>query len=426
MKACNIAATKALRQADVIVCTSIGASDSKLLAACGLITGDEDDDCSTTRKEEFDLAPDGLPPLRLPFVITDEACQSVEPASLIPIFTFNCCKAVVMLGDPCQLPPTVISDTSGVGSSPLSVSLMSRLAKALPQPVIVTAMPDKSPRDDDFLNLKVTKQAASLVKLKARAENNLTSYRKQYSGSLLLTVQYRMHPSICAFASAVFYDSMLSTPVQLTEQRNIPSELDSLLPLEGGAGSVRFINIQGGSNEQKGVPQLNEQFMSDQIGSYADTSSISNEAEAVQLISFLKQLLKNCDECTIPFTGSIAVITPYTAQVLLLKSMMALDQEFRDLIAKNPVSIEVNSVDAYQGRERDIILFSTVRSNTKGNVGFLSDWRRMNVALTRAKSGLVVFGDLDTLVHDAHWEAFAKYCNGLECIFDVAPEADFQ
>jgi superfamily I DNA and/or RNA helicase len=426
IKACNIAATKALRQADVIVCTSIGAADSKLLAACGIVLRDEDEKERTKIGNEPLLAPDGLPPLQIPFVITDEACQSVEPASLIPIFAFNSCKSVVMLGDPCQLPPTVISDTSGTGRSRLSVSLMSRLAANLPQPVIVTAMPDKSPRDESYLSMKVTKQASSLVKLKARNTEGNLSYKKQYSGSILLSVQYRMHPSICAFASAVFYDSMLSTPSLVTEQRSIPSELNSLLTLEDGSGSVRFINVQGGNNEQKGEPSAREALMSQPEGFALESSSISNEAEAVQLISFLKQLMKQRGDYPVPFSGSIGVITPYTAQVILLKSMMASDPEFRGLMMKNPMSIEVNSVDAYQGRERDIILFSAVRSNPKGNVGFLSDWRRMNVALTRAKSALVVFGDLNTLVHDPHWEAFVKYCDGLECVFDVTQPSAYE
>jgi superfamily I DNA and/or RNA helicase len=425
LQACNIAATKALREADVIVCTSIGAADSKLLAACGIILPDNNDADNTRIETEITLAPDGLPPLQFPFVITDEACQSVEPASLIPIFAFNSCKSVVMLGDPCQLPPTVISDTSGTGRSRLSVSLMSRLAANLPQPVIVTAMPDKSPRDENYLNLKVTKQSASLVKLKVQNEGGNVSYKKQYSGSILLSVQYRMHPSICAFASAVFYDSMLSTPTVVTDQRSIPFELNSLLTLQDGSGSVRFIDVQGGNNEHK-ESSTREMLMSQQEGSVFENSSISNEAEAVQLISFLKQLLKMREDSPAPFTGSIGVITPYTAQVVLLKSMIASDQEFRQLMMKNPLSIEVNSVDAYQGRERDIILFSAVRSNPKGNVGFLSDWRRMNVALTRAKSGLVVFGDSNTLVHDPHWEAFVKYCDGLECVFDVAPPSAFE
>ncbi len=419
-----------MREADLIVCTSIGAADARLLAACGMSFDDEElvseqlggkkKSSPVTPKANNDLmpAPDGLPPLSMPFVITDEACQSVEPGSLIPVFSTNGCKSLVMLGDPCQLPPTVISDVSGVGSSPLSTSLMSRLALTLPHPVIVTAQSDKTPRDDLYLNLKLTKQAASLVRYKSGTESRV-SYRKQYSGALLLTVQYRMHPSIAAYSSAVFYDSMLSTPGFLTHQRTMPAEFDDVLPLEGSPVSVRLINIGGMNNEKKGQPMTRT---SADVDSALQNSSYSNEVEAMQLISFLKEMMKNRASSEDPFSGTVGIITPYTAQVILLKSMMSADDEFRSLMQKSPLSIEVNSVDSYQGRERDVILFSTVRSNRKGNVGFLSDWRRMNVATTRAKSGLIVFGDMETLVNDRHWEAFCNWCEGVECVFDVEPD----
>ncbi len=91
-----------MREADVIVCTSIGAADSRLLAACGIITEDDDDEDDRSKTT---VAPDGLPPLSLPFVLIDEACQSVEPATLVPLLSTNSCRSLVMLGDPCQLPP---------------------------------------------------------------------------------------------------------------------------------------------------------------------------------------------------------------------------------------------------------------------------------------------------------------------------------
>lgn len=77
--------------------------------------------------------------------------------------------------------------------------------------------------------------------------------------------------------------------------------------------------------------------------------------------------------------------------------------------------LEVHTVDGYQGREKDVIVISTVRSNMHGNVGFLSDWRRLNVAITRAKRGLIVVGDSHTLEHDAHWKKFIKFCKREGC-----------
>jgi hypothetical protein len=72
--------------------------------------------------------------------------------------------------------------------------------------------------------------------------------------------------------------------------------------------------------------------------------------------------------------------------------------------------IEVRSVDGFQGREKELIIFSAVRSNRQGRVGFLKDWRRLNVAITRARSGLIVIGDSKTLRHDRHWSAFIDWC----------------
>mmetsp|Transcript_27223 Transcript_27223/g.57814 ORF Transcript_27223/g.57814 Transcript_27223/m.57814 type:complete len:136 (-) Transcript_27223:1265-1672(-) len=122
------------------------------------------------------------------------------------------------------------------------------------------------------------------------------------------------------------------------------------------------------------------------------------------------------------FQGSIGVVTPYSSQVALIKSMMARDQVFRTLAQSFPHEIEVKSVDAYQGRERDLIIFSAVRSNRHGRIGFLTDWRRMNVALTRAKHGLIVFGDADTLKSgDKHWSAFVRWCESMGCFVHTTP-----
>jgi AAA domain len=141
IEACNAAATKALREADVIVIMSTGASDPRLLAACGIVLADDDDKTfPRSRSQALNTktmvahqahvnAPDNLPPLSLPFVIVDEACQSVEPATLIVLTSTNSCRSLVLLGDPCQLPPTIRTDSP----SSLSVSLMERLATSLPR-----------------------------------------------------------------------------------------------------------------------------------------------------------------------------------------------------------------------------------------------------------------------------------------------------
>ena len=95
----------------------------------------------------------------------------------------------------------------------------------------------------------------------------------------------------------------------------------------------------------------------------------------------------------------IGVISPYAGQVRLIRSMV--DEQIQGL--------EVKSVDGYQGREKEIIVLSTVRSNEEGNVGFLSNYRRLNVALTRAKRGLIVIGDDRTLRNDSTWSSWLDW-----------------
>lgn len=478
-----------MREADVIVTTCTGAADPRLLAACGLGMEDEDDstleyDGSSTvrgkksgnsvkedleRRQDRTDAPDGLPPLSLPFVLIDEACQSLEPATLIPLVASNSCRSLVLLGDPCQLPATVKSGTE----SPLSVSLMERLSATLPPPMSKNKMVDNTEFDTRYLNSLATKQARSL--LWARQKNlhqQPTSYRKRYAGSLLLSIQYRMHPSIASFSSAMFYDSLLATPSFLASCRPTPSVISQ----NERNCAVEMINVGGRCNEAISSPssagassstttqprmrtfgQIPSRESSTPSSSSSSSDSVAgtsleeaktyqNEAEAIQVLALIKDILKsqkrNEGEEGIGIkspTMSIGVVTPYNGQVQLIKRMIANDAELVALLSGKATStvdnsqqteqqqqqmssmisttVEVKSVDGYQGKERDIIILSTVRSNRKGNIGFVQDWRRLNVALTRAKSALLVVGDIDTLSDgNEHWAAFVKWCQGNNCI----------
>lgn len=414
----------------MIVTTSTGASDPRLLAACGIVSSEDEalarsNVCKTSQinsrvqsQKARVNAPDDLPPLSLPFVIVDEACQSVEPASLIPVTSTNSCRSLVLLGDPCQLPATIRASSS----SPLSVSLMERLAATLPQPVIVTAHADHSEKDESFLGSKPTRQAISHFRQQgSQPYERHIPYRKRFNGSLLLSVQYRMHPSISAFSSALFYDGLLSTPTFLASQRDFPEALVDHLPSQNPVVGVRFVDVGGHGNERLGSRSKGSKTsfvtFASSIASQQQTS-YWNEEEAIQVMAIVKEMLRTHDS-EVPYPNSIGIVTPYNGQVELIKSLMATDEEYISLSKRLSSDIEVKSVDGYQGRERDIIIFSAVRSNRESKVGFLSDWRRMNVALTRARSALVVIGDLAMLSEgDSHWSAFGKWCDGMKCIVE--------
>jgi superfamily I DNA and/or RNA helicase len=225
-----------------------------------------------------------------------------------------------------------------------------------------------------------------------------------------------MHPSISAFPSAIFYDGLLATPSVLAGQRSFPRVLKSLMPCGDPNLCVRVIDVGGRGNERRGMPSgLARTVFGSAPSSLEAQTSYWNEPEAQRVVALIKDVLADAD----PEVKTIGIVTPYTAQVQLIKGMIASDSDLKELLGQLSATIEVKSVDGYQGRERDLIIFSAVRSNRQGTIGFLHDWRRMNVALTRAKSGLVVICDLKTLSEaDKYWDAFGKWAAGVRCVVD--------
>ena len=126
-----------------------------------------------------------------------------------------------------------------------------------------------------------------------------------------------------------------------------------------------------------------------------DGASKENPSEAAWVVKILSDFV----EAGSLEIQDIGIVTPYAGQV----------RAIRDMIPESMQSVEVRTVDGYQGREKDLIIFSCVRSNKDGNVGFLSDRRRLNVALTRARRGLVVLGNPETLRHDQNWRSWLEY-----------------
>lgn len=130
-------------------------------------------------------------------------------------------------------------------------------------------------------------------------------------------------------------------------------------------------------------------------------TTFRNDGEAAAVLSALSALLAAGD---IP-PSEIGIVTPYAGQARALRA--ALDNVSGS--GSGTDLIEVKTVDGFQGREKTVILFSAVRSNDRGSVGFLADGRRLNVALTRAKKGLIVVGNPGTLRADGDWREWLKW-----------------
>ncbi len=182
-----------------------------------------------------------------------------------------------------------------------------------------------------------------------------------------LSIQYRMHKDIMAFSSNHFYGGKLIAH---------PSVMNATLPQQS---PIDFIDTAGcGYTETQ-----NE-----------ETLSRFNQEEAALLISMIEMLIENLGLNTWVASGyTVGIIAPYSAQVETLHQLA----EQSHLLNEINHLVSINTVDAFQGQERDVIAISFVRSNEKGEVGFLSDIRRTNVAMTRAKKKLLMIGDSATL-----------------------------
>jgi len=202
---------------------------------------------------------------------------------------------------------------------------------------------------------------------------------------VMLDVQYRMHPVIAQFPSRRFYGSRLRTGV-CGQKRPAPQGLD----WPDRSTPVCFVPINGAEAR--------------------DGSSFTNIQEATAIESLLAKALA-AEDLKVEDVG---IISPYAAQVRLLRRQLNASPMLARLgcrVAKpGEIGLEVSSVDGYQGREKDLIIVSTVRANPHGKVGFLADERRLNVTITRARRGLVVCGNLPTLMQDGTgWQPWIQW-----------------
>ncbi|GMH33318.1 hypothetical protein BSKO_01152 [Bryopsis sp. KO-2023] len=206
----------------------------------------------------------------------------------------------------------------------------------------------------------------------------------------VLDTQYRMHPCIAEFSSKSFYGGKLQSAVSPKDRPPVAGVnwIDAQKP-------VMFLHVDGEERRNQLFAEVDLSF------------SYLNPDEATWVVRLASSILAAGD---IDSPEQIGIITPYSAQVRHIRQLM------KDKRNSKLGDVEVATVDGFQGREKEIILFSTVRSNTRGSVGFLADHRRLNVALTRARRGLVVIGDKETLKTDKTWKSWIAWArkNGLQ------------
>lgn len=275
-------------------------------------------------------------------VIIDEASQALEAQCWIPLLS---AKKVVLAGDHLQLPPTIKST------------------------------PSKQKPEKDKDKVPGTLEMTLFDRL-------LTLHGP--SIKRMLTTQYRMHEKIMRFPSNAMYDSAL------VAAPSVASRLLTTLPYtvqdtDDTREPLVFYDTQGGDfPETASSPDESTADGKNPSKSSLLTDSKSNPSEAALVKQHVAALISAGVHAE-----DIAVVTPYNAQLSLLSHDIGLKDAFP--------GIELGSVDGFQGREKEAVIVSLVRSNEEGEVGFLGEKRRLNVAMTRPKRHLCVIGDSETV-----------------------------
>ena len=203
----------------------------------------------------------------------------------------------------------------------------------------------------------------------------------------LLKVQYRMNEAIMRFSSDWFYGGQVKSAPQVKHRGILDYDNPFLwidtAPLE----------------EEDDSPVYHEQFVGESFGRV-------NKAEANLTISTLRDYLEKVGKQRfLDEQVDVGVISPYRAQVQYLRSLIKATPELKPFRR----AITINTVDGFQGQERDIVLISLVRSNAAGDIGFLKDLRRMNVAITRARMKVIILGDVKTLTRHPFYKRLWDY-----------------
>ncbi|KAL9246906.1 hypothetical protein vseg_020385 [Gypsophila vaccaria] len=203
-----------------------------------------------------------------------------------------------------------------------------------------------------------------------------------------LQVQYRMHPALSEFPSNSFYEGTLQNGVTINERQS--SGIDFPWPVPN---RPMFFYVQMGQEEIS-----------------SSGTSYLNRTEAANVEKIVTTFLRSG---VVP--SQIGVITPYEGQRAYIVNYMARNGALRQQLYKE---IEVASVDSFQGREKDYIILSCVRSNEHQGIGFLNDPRRLNVALTRARYGIVVLGNPKVLSKQPLWNGLLTHYKDHECLVE--------
>jgi superfamily I DNA and/or RNA helicase len=232
-------------------------------------------------------------------------------------------------------------------------------------------------------------QLSPTIKSNEAAKNGLSTTLLEKCVALhpksvtLLEEQYRMNEQIMAHSSKIFYHNKLKA------HHSVAKHL-----LFANDSPLTFIDTAGCSFDEK-----------------LDGTSSTNPEEAAFLVKhlsdFVEELKKKFSTNNFP---SIAIISPYKQQITILKEQIEHLPDLQEVLAH----ISVNTIDSFQGQERDIVYISLTRSNAEGAIGFLSDIRRMNVAMTRARKKLIVIGDSATLSNSPFYADFITFSQEID------------
>lgn len=360
------------------------------------------------------------------WVIIDEACQALEVACWIPILKAREGGRLVLAGDHLQLPPTVKSTlaqnrkskpkrgtknqkTTGT-SKAVSKDKTTDIASDAPKDNTEQEETSDAEAGDSELAERfglVSLQNAPPTRLRIPESLERTLFSRQlglYGPAIksLLSIQYRMNTDIMAFPNDELYEGKLSAhpscaDIRLTDLANVTLQGETLSEDEEELLAPVVLYDTSGCEYWETTPAPEEGLL------MADSKSNVHEVELV--VRHLEELFARGIAAS-----QVTILTPYSAQVALLHSTIRSHKfsvptktstgKAKDAASEiNAEQIELGTIDSMQGREKDVVIISLVRSNAEMQVGFLAQKKRLNVAITRAKRQLVVVADAETIAN---------------------------